>query len=278
MEKKHQSFRGKCTVCDNRQRKTVDGLRIIIITMVRCTMKNEQLILIKHGNKLIYTLEDREWDRWRNAIEVVQLKNGVTLIEAGQKIKHVYFPISGIVSQQYDFEDGKTAEIAQMGNEGLVGIFVFTGSSVSITKSMVIADGLAYRCHSDWVLEEFNNSGSFRCMVLKYLQVLMTYTSQSAICNRRHNIEQQLCRNLLSQLDRVAGDHLSMTHELISRSMGVRREGVSEAAKKLERIGAISYSRGQIKILDRNQLAQNTCECYDIIKSEQRRLFPILGD
>jgi CRP-like cAMP-binding protein len=237
-------------------------------------MKNDRLILIKHGNKLISTLEDRDWERWKNEIEVVHLKSGLTLIEAGQKISHVYFPISGIVSQQYDFEDGKSAEILQMGNEGLVGVFVFTGSTVSVSKSMVIAEGLAYRCHSDWLLEEFNQSSTFRRMVLKYLQVLMIYTSQSAVCNRRHNIEQQLCRNLLSQLDRVAGDHLAMTHELISRSMGVRREGVSEAAKKLERLGIISYSRGKIKVLDRQSLFRNTCECYDIIKGEQRKLFP----
>ncbi len=241
-------------------------------------MKNERLCLVKHSNKLISTLDEHDWMKWKNEIEVVNLKNGITLQEAGKKISHIYFPISGIVSQQYDFEDGKSAETIQMGNDGLVGVFVFTGSAVAMSRSLVIAEGLAYRCKSEWALAEFNESSTFRRMVLKYLQMLMTYTSQSAICNRRHNIEQQLCRNLLLQLDRVAGDHISMTHELISRSMGVRREGVSEAAKKLERQGAISYSRGQIKVLSREFLSDRACECYDIIKGEQRRLFPPLND
>jgi CRP-like cAMP-binding protein len=237
-------------------------------------LNNDRLFFIKNGNRLISTLNEREWDRWKSKIEVVQLKNGSTLLEAGQSIQHVYFPISGVVSQLYEFEDGKSAEIVQMGNEGLVGIYAFTGNSIAASKSTVIADGVAYRWSADWLQNEFNQSTSFRCMILKYLQVLMTYTSQSAICNRRHSIKQQLSRNLLSQLDRVAGDHLALTHELISRSIGVRREGVSEAAKKLERQGAITYSRGQIKVLNRQPLFLNTCECYGIIRNEQKRLFP----
>lgn len=241
-------------------------------------MYYDRLYLIKHSNKLISTLDDHDWIKWKNEIDVVNLKNGITIQEAGQKINYIYFPISGIVSQQYDFEDGKSAEIVQMGNDGLVGVFVFMGSSVAVSRSIVIADGLAYRCKSEWALAEFNESSTFRRMVLKYLQMLITYTSQSAVCNRRHNIEQQLCRNLLLQLDRVAGDHIGMTHELLSRSMGVRREGVSEAAKKLERLGAISYSRGKIKVLSREFLYHRACECYDIIKGEQRRLFPQLND
>jgi CRP-like cAMP-binding protein len=241
-------------------------------------MQNDQLFLVKSGNKLISMLDDHDWNRWKQQIEVFRMKNGNTLVEAGQKIKHVYFPISGVVSQQYDFEDGKSAEVVQMGSDGLVGIFAFTGSSVSICKSTVIAEGVAYRCNADWMQDEFNVSSSFRCMILKYLQLLMTYTSQSAVCNRRHNIDQQLSRNLLAQLDRVVGDQLSLTHELISRSMGVRREGVSEAAKKLERQGAISYSRGQIKVLNRQYLLRNSCECYEILKHAERRLFPNFSD
>lgn len=238
-------------------------------------MQRTQSFLIKHGNRLTSGLNDNDWERWKSHIEVVQLKAGNVLFDAGQPIQHAYFPLSGIISQQYDFEDGKSAEFAQMGNEGMAGVFIFMGSASTSSKAVVIANGIAYRIPSYWMVNEFNSCGSFRQMILHYMQILMTHASQLAVCNRRHTIDQQLCRMLLLQLDRVAGDDLTLTHDLISRSMGVRREGVSEAAKRLERMGAISYSRGHIQVLDRPALLRNTCECYSIIKKEHHRLLPL---
>jgi CRP-like cAMP-binding protein len=235
-----------------------------------------QSFIVKNGNRLTSVLADNDWERWKTQIELVHLKVGEVLFDAGQPIRHIYFPLTGIISQQYDFEDGKSAEFAQMGNEGMAGVFIFMGSASTSSKAIVIASGIAYRLPAAWMLSEFNSSGMFRQLILHYMQILMTHASQLAVCNRRHSIDQQLCRTLLLQLDRVAGDDLSLTHELISRSMGVRREGVSEAAKRLEKIGAIRYSRGHIQVLDRASLLKNSCECYSIIKREDRRLFPPL--
>lgn len=233
-----------------------------------------QSFIAKNGNRLTSVLAANDWDRWKTEVELVQLKAGEVPFEAGQPIRHIYFPLTGVISQQYDFEDGKSAEFAQMGNEGMAGVFVFMGSASTSSKAIVITSGIAYRLPSAWMLSEFNSSGTFRQLILHYMQTLMTQASQLAVCNRRHSIDQQLCRTLLLQLDRVAGDDLSLTHECISRSMGVRREGVSEAAKRLEKIGAIQYSRGQIHVLDRPALLRNSCECYSIMKKEDRRLFP----
>lgn len=230
--------------------------------------------LIKYGNRLISGLSDHDWERWKPHIEVIQLRAGTTLFDAGQVIQHVYFPLSGMISQQYDFADGKSAEFAQMGNEGMVGVFIFMGNSSTSSRALVVSNGVAYRLSKFWLQNEFNASSSFRQLILHYMHTLMTNASQLAVCNRRHTIDQQLCRTLLLHLERVAGDDLALTHDLISRSMGVRREGVSEAAKRLERIGAISYSRGHIHVLDRSTLLRNTCECYDIIKKEQHKLLP----
>lgn len=237
-------------------------------------MDISQSFLVKHGNRLMSALADQDWERWKPQIEIVKLEVGEILFDAGNPIHHVYFPLTGIISQQYDFDDGKSAEFAQMGNEGMAGVFIFMGSASTSSKAIVIAAGVAYRLPSAWMLQEFNSSGLFRQMILHYMQILMTNASQLAVCNRRHSIDQQLSRTLLLQLDRVAGDDLSLTHELISRSLGVRREGVSEAAKRLEKLGAIRYSRGHIKILNRTTLLKNTCECYGIIKREDHRLFP----
>ena len=235
-------------------------------------MQDLKFTPIKHSNKLLAFLEASDWDRLQSRLEMVQLSVDQVLFEAGQKISHVYFPVTCIISQQYDFEDGKSAEFAQMGNEGLVGIFVFMGSQSTSSKAVVIAKGYAYRMRADAILDEFNQSGSFRRLILRYMQVLMTHASQIAACNRRHSIDQQLSRTLLLNLDRVAGSELSFTHELIAKTMGVRREGISEAAKRLQRAGMIDYSRGSIQVLDRAGLGRTTCECYSIIKHEYDRL------
>jgi CRP-like cAMP-binding protein len=235
-------------------------------------MQDSKITPIKHSNKILTYLDQSDWDRWQSRLEMVQLSLDQVLFDAGQKINHVYFPVTSIISQQYDFEDGKSAEFAQMGNEGLVGIFVFMGSQSTSSKAVVIAKGYAYRMRSDLMIEEFNHSSSFRKLILRYMQVLMTHASQIAACNRRHSIDQQLSRTLLLNLDRVAGSELSFTHELIARSMGVRREGISEAAKRLQRAGLINYSRGCIHVIDREGLRKTSCECYSIIKDEYARL------
>ncbi len=239
-------------------------------------MNVAQSSIVKQGNRLMASLADPDWERWKPHIELVSLKIGEILFDAGQPINHIYFPLTAIISQQYDFDDGKSAEFAQMGNEGMAGVFIFMGSASTSSKAVVVASGIAYRLPASWMLQEFNSSGLFRQLILHYMQILMTHASQLAVCNRRHSIEQQLSRTLLLQLDRVAGNDLSLTHEVISRSLGVRREGVSEAAKRLEKMGAIRYSRGHIQVLNRGALLKTTCECYGIIKREDLRLFPAL--
>jgi CRP-like cAMP-binding protein len=241
-------------------------------------MQDTKIIPIKHSNKILAFLEPSDWDRWQSRLEMVQLSLDQVLFDAGQKINYVYFPVTSIISQQYDFEDGKSAEFAQMGNEGLVGIFVFMGSQSTSSKAVVIAKGYAYRMRADLMLDEFNHSSSFRKLILRYMQVLMTHASQIAACNRRHSIDQQLSRTLLLNLDRVAGSELSFTHELIARSRGVRREGISEAAKRLQRSGLINYSRGCIHVIDRDALKTTSCECYSIIKNEYARLLATTVD
>lgn len=175
---------------------------------------------------------------------------------------------------QYDFEDGGSAEFAQIGNEGLAGIFVFMGNQSTCSKAIVIGKGIAYRVRSDVMLNEFNQSGPFRQLILRYMQAVMTQASQMAACNRKHSIDQQLSRILLLNLDRVVGKDLSFTHELIAKTIGVRREGISEAAKRLQRQGLINYSRGCITVLDRLGLYKHSCECYAILKNEYERLLP----
>jgi CRP-like cAMP-binding protein len=239
-------------------------------------MNVAQSSIVKQGNRLMASLADPDWERWKPHIKLVSLKIGEILFDAGQPINHIYFPLTAIISQQYDFDDGKSAEFAQMGNEGMAGVFIFMGSASTSSKAVVVASGIAYRLPASWMLQEFNSSGLFRQLILHYMQILMTHASQLAVCNRRHSIEQQLSRTLLFQLDRVAGNDLSLTHEVISRSLGVRREGVSEAAKRLEKMGAIRYSRGHIQVLNRGALLKTTCECYGIIKREDLRLFPAL--
>ena len=203
-----------------------------------------QSLIVKHGNRLMSTLADHDWERWKPHIELVKLEVGEILFDAGESIDHIYFPLTGIISQQYDFEDGKSAEFAQMGNEGMAGVFIFMGSASTSSKAVVIAVGMAYRLPSAWLLQEFNTSGLFRQMILHYMQVLMTNASQMAVCNRRHSIDQQLSRILLLQLDRVAGNDLSLTHELISRfpefsshSLRVRPAWVSERPSICSRAG-----------------------------------------
>jgi CRP-like cAMP-binding protein len=237
-------------------------------------MHHSPVAPIKQANKILTALPTQDWERWQRHITSVSLAVDDVLFDSGQKIQHVYFPVSSIISLQYDFEDGGSAEFAQIGNEGLAGIFVFMGNQSTCSKAIVIGKGIAYRIRAEILLEEFNLSGSFRRLILRYMQAIMTQASQMAACNRKHSIDQQLARILLLNLDRVVGMDLSFTHELIAKTMGVRREGISEAAKRLQREGLIDYSRGCITVRDRIALKTHACECYSLLKNEYERLLP----
>jgi CRP-like cAMP-binding protein len=194
------------------------------------------------------------------------LSVGQVLFEHGRQLSHVYFPVSSIVSLQCDLEDGSASEFALTGNEGVVGVFIFMGTRSTISNAIVIREGMAYRFSADLLFNEFNVSGEFRRLILRYMQAMMTEASQRAVCHRRHSIDQQLCRIILLCLDR--------TQELIARTMGVRREAITVSAQKLQAAGLIHYVRGHITVLDRAGIESLACECYKIVKHEFDRLLP----
>ena len=197
---------------------------------------------------------------------------GEVLYESGGRLQHVYFPTDSIVSLLYVFEDGASAEIAVVGNEGILGISLFMGGETTPSRAVVQSAGYGYRLKAQLLKNEFNRAGPVLQLLLRYTQALITQMAQTAVCNRHHSIEQQLCRWLLLSLDRLASDSLTMTQELIANMLGVRREGVTEAAGKLQRAGLIRYSRGRIDVLDRPGLEKTVCECYGVVKLEFDRL------
>jgi CRP-like cAMP-binding protein len=207
-------------------------------------------------------------------LEPVTLPLGKVLYESGDTLRHVYFPTDSIVSLLYVMESGASAEISVVGNEGLVGISLFMGGESTPSRAIVQSAGSAYRLRGQQLKDEFNRHGEFQNLLLRYTQALITQMSQTAVCNRHHTIDQQLCRWLLLSLDRLPDNRLTMTQELIANMLGVRREGVTEAAGKLQRAGVIHYSRGQITVLDRPKLEQLSCECYAVVKRETDRLLP----
>lgn len=196
------------------------------------------------------------------------------MYEPGSKMSHVYFPSSAIVSLLYALEDGSSAEIAIVGNEGAVGISIFMGGESTTSRAVVQSSGRGYRIKSTIVLNEFNRSGPVMHLLLRYTQALITQMTQTAVCNRHHSLDQQFCRWLLLSLDRLTSNELVMTQELIANMLGVRREGVTEAALKVQKAGFIKYARGRITILDRAGLEHRTCECYQVVKTEYERLLP----
>jgi CRP-like cAMP-binding protein len=208
-------------------------------------------------------------------LERVDLKLGQVLYESGQDLTHVYFPTTAIVSLLYVLEDGASTEIAVVGREGLVGSALYLGGQHTSTRAVIQSAGLGYRLRASVIQEEFNMAGAVMHLLLRFIQALMTQMSQTAVCNRHHTVDQQLCRWLLLSLDRLPSDDLVMTQELIANMLGVRREGVTESAGKLQRLGLISYSRGHIKVLDRPALEKRVCECYPVVKQEYERLLPI---
>lgn len=225
-------------------------------------------------NQLLAALPPDVWERWVALLEPVELPLGTVLYESGARLSHVYFPTSAIVSLLYVMENGASAEIAVVGHEGLVGVSLFMGGDTTPSRAVVQSAGQGYRLKASAMMLEFNRAGPAMHLLLRYTQALITQMSQTAVCNRHHSLDQQLCRWLLLSLDRLPTNELVMTQELIANMLGVRREGVTEAAGRLQAAGLIRYHRGHITVLDRKGLEQRTCECYAVVKQEYDRLLP----
>jgi CRP-like cAMP-binding protein len=227
-------------------------------------------------NHLLAALPAAEWLRWQPQLERVAMPLGHVLYESGHALSHVYFPSTAIVSLLYVMENGASAEIAVVGNEGLVGIALFMGGETTPSRAVVQSAGEGWRLRAAVVKQEFEQPGPVMHLLLRYTQALITQMAQTAVCNRHHTLDQQLCRWLLLSLDRLRSSELQMTQELIANMLGVRREGVTEAALRLQRRGLIRYARGHISVLDRAGLEAGTCECYAVVKREYERLLPAL--
>jgi CRP-like cAMP-binding protein len=224
------------------------------------------------SNQLLAAMPPEEWARWQPELEAVTMPLGQVLSESGVAMTHVYFPTTAIVSLLYVMEDGASAEIAVVGREGIVGISLFMGGETTPSRSVVQSAGLGFRMRAQVLKAEFNRSGPVLHLLLRYTQALITQMAQTAVCNRHHSLDQQLCRWLLLSLDRLEANELVMTQELIANMLGVRREGVTEAALNLQRAGLIQYQRGHITVLDRPGLERRTCECYAVVRREYDRL------
>ena len=226
-------------------------------------------------NHLLAALPSTEWQRWEPLLEWVEMPLGQVMYESGRTLSHVYFPTTSIVSLLYVMEDGSSAEIAVVGNEGLVGISLFMGGESTTSRAVVQSAGEGWRLRSRAVKEEFERTGPVMHLLLRYTQALITQMAQTAVCNRHHTLDQQLCRWLLLSLDRLRSMDLVMTQELIANMLGVRREGVTDGALRLQKLGLISYARGHITVLDRPGLEARSCECYAVVKKEYDRLLPL---
>lgn len=223
-------------------------------------------------NHLLAALPKAEFERLSAHLEFVAMPLGDVLYEAGGRLPHVYFPTTSIVSLLYVMENGASAEMAVVGNEGILGIALFMGGETTPSRAVVQSAGHGYRLRAQFLKQEFSRGEAVTRLLLRYTQALITQMGQTAVCNRHHSVEQQLCRWLLLSLDRLSTNELVMTQELIANMLGVRREGVTQAAGKLQRIGVIRYSRGRITVLDRPRLEQEVCECYAVVKNEFDRL------
>ncbi len=224
-------------------------------------------------NKLLAALPQSDWHRWQPHLEFINLPLGKVLYESGDTLSHVYFPTTAIVSLLYVMENGASAEIAIVGNDGIVGISLFMGGESTPSRGVVQSAGHAFRMTAPIIKQEFDRSTILH-LLLRYTQALISQMAQTAVCNRHHSLDQQLCRWLLLSLDRLEGNELVMTQELISNMLGVRREGVTEGALKLQKAGLIHYARGHITVVDRAGLEKMTCECYAVVKREYDRLLP----
>jgi len=225
-------------------------------------------------NHLLASLSPDEQERLWPHLELIDMPLGSVIYESGDSLRQVYFPIDCIVSLLYVLADGASPEIAVVGNEGLIGIALFMGGETTPSRAIVQSAGHAYRLTGQRLKDEFHRNGTPHELFLRYTQALITQMAQTAVCNRHHSLEQQLCRWLLMSLDRLSSNQLTMTQELIANMLGVRREGVTAAAGKLQRLGIIEYHRGQITVLDRTKLEALCCECYAVVKKETDRLMP----
>ena len=226
------------------------------------------------ANELLAALPASAWKRWQPHLEHADMPLGSVLYESGATLSHVYFPTTAIVSLLYVMENGASAEIAVVGNEGIVGISLFMGGESTPSRAVVQSSGEGFRLRAQLMKDEFDRGGPVLHLLLRYTQALITQMAQTAACNRHHSLDQQLCRWLLLSLDRLQNNELIMTQELIANMLGVRREGVTEGALKLQQDGLIRYSRGRITVLNRPGLEERTCECYAVVKNEYDRLLP----
>ncbi len=225
-------------------------------------------------NHILAALTPETQHHFFQNLELVPMPLGKVLYESGDTMRHVYFPVDAIVSLLYVMESGASAEIAVVGNDGMIGVALFMGGENTPSRAVVQSAGYAYRLSGQKLKDEFNRHGEIMLLLLRYTQSLITQMAQTAVCNRHHSIDQQLCRLLLLSLDRLKDNHLNMTQELIANMLGVRREGVTDAAGKLQKTGAIKYCRGHITVLDRPMLESLCCECYAVVKKESDRLLP----
>jgi CRP-like cAMP-binding protein len=230
-----------------------------------------------HQNHLLDALPVGDYERIAPHLELIPMRLGEVLYEPGVRLRHVYFPTTSIVSLLYVLEDGASAEIAIVGNEGMLGISLFMGGDTTPSHAVVQSAGHGFRLKAELLKTEFGRFGPTMHLLLRYTQALLTQMAQTAVCNRHHSVDQQLCRWLLLSLDRLSSNELSMTQELIANMLGVRREGVTEAAGKLQDAGLIRYRRGKITVLDRPRLEARSCECYKVVKTEFDRLLPYVA-
>ena len=229
---------------------------------------------LKGQNRLFDSMPPALWEALLPHIEEIELPLGKVLSEPNFQTDHLYFPTTAIVSMLYELENGASAEIAAIGNEGCVGICIFMGGASTLTRSVVRSSGMGYRIKAGKIIDQFNKNGILMRILLRFTQALIVQMTQTAVCNRHHTLDQQFCRWLLLSLDRLQSHELVVTQELIAKMLGVRREGVTGAALKVQKAGLIKYARGHINILDRLGLEGRTCECYQVVKKEYERLLP----
>ena len=234
----------------------------------------QRLVADPRHNRLLASLPETDWQRWRPHLQPVAMPLGQALYESGEILSHGYFPTTAIVSLMYVTESGASSEIAVVGNDGIVGVPLFMGGGSTPSRAVVQSAGEGFRMSGRAIREEFSRSAPVMTRLLRYTQALIAQMAQIAVCNRHHRVDQQLCRWLLLSLDRLPGNELVVTQELIANMLGVRREGVTEAAVALQSAGLISYRRGHITVLDRPGLEQRSCECYAVVKAEYDRLMP----